>query len=732
ASAGTLVDNGDGTWTLTPAANFTGAVTLTYAVTDGHGGTLSGQTRGITLAAVNDAPAGAPTATLAAGTEDTPYVIHASDLLAGFSDAEGDTLSVSGLSASAGTLVDNGDGTWTLTPAAGFSGAVALSYAVTDGHGGTLAGQTRGVTFASTVIPPTGVSDTFTLLQNASGVALDVLANDEGGDPTTRRITQVNDTALAVGQMMAVAGGTVLLSVAGQLVFTPGTDFHGSTAFTYGFTDSTGATGTGTVTGAVVRADELPLATADHFTLGSSGSSVAIDVVANDSHPGGAALTITQVNGHNIAAGRSVDVRGGQVLLNEHNTLVFTADPAFSGSVSFSYTAVDTNGFGAEATVTSSAALATLAPQIDAALDAHGLPRVADLGDLLAIASVVAPGAFGTAETTQGYHAGPGYALDLDTANANPDLLMQALLAIVGAQTSGTGHEVLTADASGSWTSSIDQSLVFQAALADSSDLELDLGADGTSALSLQPTMSAWSRAFAQQMLSADVSADFVTQSDGHAQAYSYQSTVAAGSQLSVDINGQTAGTPQAALSNLYGFVDFVSADGQSSVEVARTVMVAQTAGGADDQHATVTMRQNGVLHVQVEFYRVDDYSGTIDGLHPGDAGYDAASQARAYQTTAGGTWISGAGYGELSTAELIGINSGDLVVMRLETPDHDFYAFAEANEVSNGTHVNHIWNYGLNTWGWEDLYGGGDQDFNDLVVRLDFNQQNALSGELV
>ncbi|MFG1441495.1 cadherin-like domain-containing protein, partial [Xanthobacter sp. V0B-10] len=67
ASAGTLVDNGDGTWILTPAANFNGAVTLTYAVTDGHGGTLSGQTRGITLAAVNDAPAGTPTATLAAG-----------------------------------------------------------------------------------------------------------------------------------------------------------------------------------------------------------------------------------------------------------------------------------------------------------------------------------------------------------------------------------------------------------------------------------------------------------------------------------------------------------------------------------------------------------------------------------------------------------------------------------------------------------------------------------------
>ena len=35
--------------------------------------------------------------------------------------------------------------------------------------------------------------------------------------------------------------------------------------------------------------------------------------------------------------------------------------------------------------------------------------------------------------------------------------------------------------------------------------------------------------------------------------------------------------------------------------------------------------------------------------------------------------------------------------------------------------HVGHLWNYGLNTWGWEDTFGGGDRDFNDLIVQLDF-----------
>lgn len=26
-----------------------------------------------------------------------------------------------------------------------------------------------------------------------------------------------------------------------------------------------------------------------------------------------------------------------------------------------------------------------------------------------------------------------------------------------------------------------------------------------------------------------------------------------------------------------------------------------------------------------------------------------------------------------------------------------------------------------LNTWGWEDTFGGGDQDYNDLTVQCDF-----------
>lgn len=54
-------------------------------------------------------------------------------------------------------------------------------------------------------------------------------------------------------------------------------------------------------------------------------------------------------------------------------------------------------------------------------------------------------------------------------------------------------------------------------------------------------------------------------------------------------------------------------------------------------------------------------------------------------------------------------------------TKGRTYWAFSQGNEVVNGQNVGHIWNYGLNTWGCEDTFGGGDHDCNDLVVNLDF-----------
>ncbi len=152
ATHGSLANN-NGTYTFTPEANYNGPVALSYTVVDGKGGSAAASLT-FTLAAVNDAPAGTATATLASGTEDTDYKISSTDLLKGFSDVDGDALSVSGLTATKGTLVNNNDGTYTFKPNANYNGSVNLSYTVSDGKGGSIGG-TQSFSLAAVNDPAT-------------------------------------------------------------------------------------------------------------------------------------------------------------------------------------------------------------------------------------------------------------------------------------------------------------------------------------------------------------------------------------------------------------------------------------------------------------------------------------------------------------------------------------------------------------------------------------------------
>lgn len=70
-----------------------------------------------------------------AGAEDVPVIITKAQLLGNATDPDGDPLSVTGLTITSGggTLLDNGDGTWTYTSAANKVGSVFLSYNVSDG-----------------------------------------------------------------------------------------------------------------------------------------------------------------------------------------------------------------------------------------------------------------------------------------------------------------------------------------------------------------------------------------------------------------------------------------------------------------------------------------------------------------------------------------------------------------------------------------------------------------------
>lgn len=114
------------------------------------GGLYVDQTLTIRVANVNEAPEGSANAALPDGRIGRSYTLREADLLSGFTDAEGDTLTVVNLAASIGTLTDHGDGTWTLTPPLFFTGEVVLTYQVTDG----IAPAIGAVQSFDIVLPP--------------------------------------------------------------------------------------------------------------------------------------------------------------------------------------------------------------------------------------------------------------------------------------------------------------------------------------------------------------------------------------------------------------------------------------------------------------------------------------------------------------------------------------------------------------------------------------------------
>ena len=128
------LDNGN--LIYTPVADYNGTDGFTYIVNDGTVDSSSA-TVNLTIDPVNDVPTltGTP-ATLSNGTEDIPYTINVTNLLQGFSDVESDSLSVSNLSATNGSLTTNNNGSYTFNPTANYNGVVTLNYEVIDGKGG--------------------------------------------------------------------------------------------------------------------------------------------------------------------------------------------------------------------------------------------------------------------------------------------------------------------------------------------------------------------------------------------------------------------------------------------------------------------------------------------------------------------------------------------------------------------------------------------------------------------
>ena len=338
ASSGSLIDNHDGTWTFHPAANDDTQVSFAFQVSDGTVATAASAT--MDLLPVNDPPTVAGTAVLAPSNEDTGRVITTAELLAMASDVEGDALSVTGLSASSGSLTDNHDGTWTFQPVGNDDTQVSFTYQVSDGQAATPATATLDLLPVNDAPIATAGSATGAEDQPISG-------HVQAGDVDSSSLTY----ALATGPQH----GSVVLAADGSFSYVPTADYTGLDSFTFTANDGQLDSNTAAVSLTVAPINDAPTTSASSATFNDTAAKVfaVADFPFADGHdspannlaavliatlPGAGTLSY---NGAPVVAGQSVsaaDLAAGK--------LTFT--PAIhgwgAGYASFSFQVQDDGG----------------------------------------------------------------------------------------------------------------------------------------------------------------------------------------------------------------------------------------------------------------------------------------------------------------------------------------------------------------------------------------------------
>ena len=121
----------DGSFTYVPSLNFCGQTSFTYTITD-FGLFTSSATVTLNVTCVNDAPSA--TNDSYSTNEDTPLVIAAPGVLSNDTDVESSPLTaVSFSTPPQGSLVPNGNGSFTYTPNLNFNGTDTFTYFANDG-----------------------------------------------------------------------------------------------------------------------------------------------------------------------------------------------------------------------------------------------------------------------------------------------------------------------------------------------------------------------------------------------------------------------------------------------------------------------------------------------------------------------------------------------------------------------------------------------------------------------
>ncbi|KPZ52489.1 Ig-like domain-containing protein [Pseudoalteromonas sp. P1-25] len=292
---------------FTPEADFNGQAVINYSLSDGTD-TASGVLT-ITVTPVNDAPVANPdTATILEDAAATSINVLSND-----TDIENDTLSISAVTTTSGTVTSAGSDV-IYTPEANFNGQATVNYTLSDGT------DTANGVLTITVTPindtPVANPDTATILEDAAATSINVLSNDTDAENDTLSISAVTATS-----------GTVT-SAGNDVIYTPEANFNGQATVNYTLSDGTD-TANGVLTITVTPVNDAPVANPDAATILEDAAATSINVLSNDTDTENDTLSITSV---------STNVGG---ISSSGNNVIYTPETNFHGQVIVNYTLSD-------------------------------------------------------------------------------------------------------------------------------------------------------------------------------------------------------------------------------------------------------------------------------------------------------------------------------------------------------------------------------------------------------
>ncbi len=334
---GTLILAPDGSFSYTPNADFNGVDSFTYQISNEAQLTDTANVN-IVISPSNDAPTVIDDSVTI--NEDTTALI---DVLANDSDVDGDDISLSSVTSENGSaLIVNGQ--VQIAPTLNFFGQYNVTYTAEDSFGASTNGN-----LVVTVLPvndaPLAVNDSYSLLEDTVLSVLvsdtsQLLSNDSDidGDTLTVNTTPVSN----------VSNGSLTLSSNGAFVYSPSVNFNGTDSFTYQVSDGNGGTAQASVTLTVSSLNDIPVASADSFTLDEDNvltklASDSDNLLSNDIDADGDTLTVNTTPISNVS--------NGSLTLNSDGSFVYTPSVNFNGTDSFTYQVSDGNGGTANASV---------------------------------------------------------------------------------------------------------------------------------------------------------------------------------------------------------------------------------------------------------------------------------------------------------------------------------------------------------------------------------------------